>query len=215
MRKEAATEEWKKLYDLAIQFKKMKPWKNMYNDEFLAISFSEEETAYFTVMGNGGMTYGFSMYMGLEGLNSLTGLMDKELSDMGPEYIMAEQDCISMLIAEKDIVPEEDMRVIRELGLSFRGKNNWIYFVRYEKGYMPYSLNQEEVALCTKYLEKFLEALKSYQKEHLKAFYSNHMLYVYYDNGGKWEGCFKKTPLEHFEMPRSVFPNLEQIKKWC
>ena len=213
MREEATKEQWGRLYELAAEFKKREPWAGIYNDEILAVSFSEEETAYFTIMGNGGMIQGFSMYIGLERLNGLLGLMCDDERYVPSEYVMAEQDSISMFIAGKDDVPKKQLEVIRELGLRFRGERSWIYFERREKGFMPYSLNQEEVLLCTKYLEKFLEALKCYQRESRREFYMDGRLYVYRSRGGQWTGTFEEAPLKRFEIDRARFTDSEMIEE--
>ena len=64
MRKEATTQEWGRLYELGTLFMEKKPWEYLYNEEYIRIRFSEDDEAFFTIMGNGGMEYGFGMYIG-------------------------------------------------------------------------------------------------------------------------------------------------------
>ena len=52
--------------------------------------------------------------------------------------------------------------IIKELGYTYRGKNNWLYFMSFKKGYMPYNLDAEEVAKMTSYLSSLHFALKEY-----------------------------------------------------
>jgi len=51
-------DEWKKLYDVAVEFKELAPWRWMKNDDLFAIQDSSGgETGYCSVMGNGGMEF--------------------------------------------------------------------------------------------------------------------------------------------------------------
>lgn len=212
MRVEATAEEWGKLYQLGIQFKNMQPWKKMGDDELIAIRFSPEETAYFSIMGNGGYMYGFSMYIGEKGLNGMLGIMRGERLGIDVGYLFMEQDCISMFISGKDEVPPEQEEIIHTLGLRFRGEHSWIYFERYEKGFSPYMLDQEEVRVCTRYLDKLLEALKSYKREKVRALYQENKIYVYSQEEGEWRGRIEELKENRFKIPKLELTDPKQIR---
>ena len=78
MRTEASLEQWKTLYALAKEFKKRKPWKQLGNLDILKLSLPNAEPVYVTVMGNGGERFGFSMYIGEQGLNKLRLMVCKD-----------------------------------------------------------------------------------------------------------------------------------------
>ena len=157
MRKNATKEQWKALYELGKEFKKRKPWEKLANLDIVELVPEEGETVYMTVMGDGGERYGFSMYVGEEGLNKLRLLVYGEEIKVETEHIIYEQDCISMWITNRDEVSDEQHRLIRDLGLRFRG-DGWIYFERFETGFFPATLTEEEVVFCTKYLKLFMES---------------------------------------------------------
>ena len=57
---------------------------------------------------------------------------------------MMDQSCITWYAGDRDEVPEAQKKVIRELGLKFRGKGQWQYFLSFEKGYTPFTLDARE-----------------------------------------------------------------------
>ena len=53
---------------------------------------------------------------------------------------------------------------LRELGISFRGKNEWIQFVSIRPGYAPYMIDKGEVLFLKEFFEQFNEFVKDYSK---------------------------------------------------
>lgn len=212
MRVEATKEEWAKLYELGKCFKEIQPWKIFSNEDVFCIEFSEEEKAYFTIMGNGGYMYGFSMYLGIDGFNSLLGLLRRSSLHVGEDYMASRQNNISMFLGDREEVSEEQYAVIRDLGLRFRGKNNWIYFETFEKRYFPYIPTQKEVQECTRYLAKLLDAIAHYRNTNQRAFGYDE-LYVYKEDNGVWKGEFGEFPLKTFQIYVPILENEVQTKR--
>ena len=48
---------------------------------------------------------------------------------------------------------EKQRKVIKELGYTYRGKNQWLYFLSFEPGYYPYYMDEEEVLRMSEYLQ--------------------------------------------------------------
>lgn len=161
MRKEANLKEWKKLYDLAEKYVKMKPWELLNNEEMVCVSFSEEDRAYFTIMGNGGMEYGFGMYVGDTAFREMQLLISDYHSE---EYSLYMQNCVVMFIDRKEDVPEEQMEIIRKLGRNYGRGRGWIYFENHARGYAPYIPDQQDVLNTARFLEKLIEALEQIEK---------------------------------------------------
>lgn len=72
-----------------------------------------------------------------------------------------------------DLQPEQ-YQTIQELGLKFRGANNWLYFFSYHIGKLPQQLNAQEVELLVVIYKKLLRALKEIQAQSLQL--SHHYL---------------------------------------
>ena len=156
MRKEATIKEWKKLYDLAEKYVEMKPWEVLDNEEMVCVSFSEEDRGYFTVMGNGGMEYGFGLYFGDIAFREMQLQIH---GHNGDDYMMYMQNCIVMFMDRKEVIPPEQMEVIKKLGRNYGKGRKWIYFENHARGYCPYIPDQQDVINTTRYLEKLIEAL--------------------------------------------------------
>ena len=161
MRKEATLQEWEKLYDLAERYVKMKPWELLNNEEMVCVSFSEEDQAFFTVMGNGGMEYGFGMYVGEIAFRE-TQLQISACD--GEDYGLYLQNCIVMFIDRKEDVPPEQMEVIRKLGRNYGRGRKWIYFENHARGYFPYIPDQRDVLNTIRFLEALMGALPRIEK---------------------------------------------------
>lgn len=188
MRKEATKEEWKKLYSLAESYKSLKPWMQFYGTDLFCIKFSAEESGYFTIMGKLGESIGLSLYQGMEGYNDFMGLMNAESLSVPTDYIMIEQNCISMYCGDREDLTKQQHEVIKELGLKFRGKGNWIYFETYEKGYFPYLPDRNEVVTFTQYLERLVEALNYYIEQKCNVDFDSGKIFEYAFEDGVWKG---------------------------
>lgn len=70
MRKEASTEQWKELYEIATKLKEDKPWEEFWDMDLIGVRRgSEEDTVFYSILGRGGGCYGIVVYEGYEGLN--------------------------------------------------------------------------------------------------------------------------------------------------
>ena len=110
-RKEAPLSDWKKLYDLATRFMKKKPWEILMNEEYICIRFSEDDEAFFTIMGNGGLEYGFGMYIGEAAFCEMLLQIRYAHEPVTDEYIMFMQNCLVMFQDKKSDIPEEQLDV--------------------------------------------------------------------------------------------------------
>ena len=209
---------WNSLYDLGEQFKKMKPWEYLSNLDMVQIDMPDGEIGYFVVMGNGGSMYGFSLYLGEQGYKILRRMQKQMEERISEEHIIMEQDCLNMWLSDKDEVPPEQMFILDTLGRRYRGKNSWIYFERYEKGFMPYIYSVEDAQKCKKYLEKLIESLPEIKiamkgKEFSYDFGKSFFAYCY--DLGKWGLKVKEYPNKEklYIMPQlAITPETVKLK---
>ena len=87
---------------------------------------------------------------------------------MPPEYAMFEQNSISMFLGDRNELTEGERKIIREVGHKFRGKNQWIYFESYKKGYVPDKINKEEAILLYKVLKELVIILSDFKEGKIK-----------------------------------------------
>jgi len=196
MRIEATREEWKKLYQLAVECKDMQ--EELKDIELFSVCFSEEETVYFNILANDVCT-GLNIYQGREGLNDLMGLIFAEQINVDFYDMMMAQNCISMWFGSRQDVPKEQYRVISDLKLKFRGSGNWIYFETSQKGFYPYICDQKEVLSAIRYLEKFTEGVRYYKNGLYKTDFEEGEVFEYYCEDGVWNGRIKTLSTQQYE----------------
>lgn len=146
MRKEAALEQWKELFSLGAELKALEPWKDFWDMDLIVICpESRKEPFFASIMGKGGSCYGISVYKGYEGLQDLEMLAATENGGIAGEYAMLEQTNLTLYLGDREEVPSDQKKVMKELGLKFRGKGEWIYFLSFKRRYVPFTPDAEEV----------------------------------------------------------------------
>jgi len=74
------------------------------------------------------------------------------------------------------------LKVIKDLGLKFRGRNQWIYYRSFKPNYAPYMLDQDEVIELTYVFQNLFMSLKAMIENNLKInFEEGNSLYRMYD----------------------------------
>lgn len=173
MRKEATLEEWNELYEVAIKIKELKPWEHLLDVDIITLALPDKEPCYCSVMGRGGECYGIGAYMGFEAISKFFKMLDKQ--DISPEQMIRYQDnnVIVCYFGNREELTSKELKLVKDLGLNFRGKNNWIYFHSFKKGYAPYILDQEEVLQETEILQHLYMSLEAYIIKGLKVDFEN------------------------------------------
>ena len=105
------------------------------------------EIGYCCVMGMLGEHYALAVYLGSEGLEGYLRMQaGEEFSPLESLYI---QKCLSVSFEERTFLEKEDLTIIKELGLIFRGCNSWPLFRNYEPGYVPWFLTRDDAEFLT------------------------------------------------------------------
>ena len=140
---------WKDLYAATKAFSALQLWEVM--DELDLVGVRDPlsgETGYGVVMGSGGTLFGFCVYRGAEGFGIYRRLIEGE-ADVEEEDLFAAQNCIKLELGPQSDLQSEDLKVIRELGLSFKGKHAWPEFRSMLPGYAPWFLTESEARFLT------------------------------------------------------------------
>lgn len=159
MRIEAQTESWKTLYEIATEIGKQKPWDYFWDMDLI---YLKDEDAYVSILGRGGEVYGISVYEGELGLNDFKILSIQSNLNISPSFAMYLQNNLTCYWGNREELSGKQRNIIKELGYTYRGKNKWLYFMSFKKGYMPYNLDAEEVTKMTLYLSSLQCAVKEY-----------------------------------------------------
>ena len=154
--KKPTTNEWQLLYKAAEAFKQVKPWKWLFDQDLICVQNPENgETGYCSIMGRGGEHYALGVFLGDSGLAKFLALA-ADNGEIPQHEIVHYQDCIMGSFDDREFVGKRDMEVIKSLGLKFRGSNEWPVFRRFEPGYFPWEITDEECRFLTCAFEQAL-----------------------------------------------------------
>jgi hypothetical protein len=161
MRREASLEQWRELYEVAIKIKEFKPWQYFWDMDLITIILPEyREPFYCSVMGRNGECFAIGTYYGFNAINGF--LKISESPDIPTGQLIRYQKNMMCYFGNRDELNKKELQVIKDLGLKFRGKNQWIYFHSFEPGYAPYILDQQEVTQLTLVFKQLYMALKHF-----------------------------------------------------
>ena len=148
--------QWEELYKAAIAFQQAAPWEWMTNEDiFAVVNPINGETGYCSILGNGGQEFGLGIFLGDAGLCRFAALLDEQEADDPTETIMTP--LLTYLLVSRDELDEDERKIIRSLGLSFRGRNAWPLFRSQRPGYAPWFLEADEAIYLTAALRQALE----------------------------------------------------------
>lgn len=196
MRMEASLEQWKVLYEAATRIKELKPWEKFWDLDLIGIRYGEEEdTVFFSILGRGGDCYGITVYEGYEGLNRFLMLTMQEHMNLSAGYVMFNQRNLACYWGNRDELTDKQRKIIKDLGYSYRGKNQWLYFLSFEPGYYPYNLDSEEVVRMGEYFRDLELALKYYNETNMKVDFENGNMFLLSFGKDKTTWNYGEVPL--------------------
>lgn len=154
--KQPTTEEWKRLYELADELKKLAPWEWMDESEIFGVQNPEtDEIGFVSVMGMMGEHLAVGVYLGAEGLYGFWGFQDEKHETEPLALFDIPQ--IQVSFENRDGLKKEDRDLIKKLGLKFRGSQNYPMFRRTESGFMPWFITSEDARFLTYTIEQTLD----------------------------------------------------------
>lgn len=139
--------EWYALYEAAAKFKKLGCWEWMDDDDLFGVQNPETgEFGYCCIMGKLGENFALAVYLGSEGLQCLFDMLSGKLPYSDALFA---QKCLMASFEDRDYLAPEDLKVIKGLGLKFRGKNNWPFFRSFSPGLFPWFISADECRFLT------------------------------------------------------------------
>jgi hypothetical protein len=137
-------EEWANLYAAANEYKAMKCWEWMHEDEIFSVRNPEtDELAFVSSMGEIGQVFALNAYLGTVGLDSYFDIANNRDPDED-EQIYLNLNCLTVSFEDRQDLDAADFKIIKQLGLKFRGKKQWPQFRSHRPGYLPWLVNAEE-----------------------------------------------------------------------
>lgn len=203
MRKEASLEQWGTLYEVATRIKEQKPWEKFWDMDLIGIQKgAEKDTIFFSIMGRGGECYGISVYEGYKGLNDFLMLAMQQDLNLSSEYALFRQKNLTCYWGNREEITDKQRKTIKDLGYTYRGKNQWLYFMSFVPGYFPYNLDAEEVPRMIEHLRDLDLVLRHYELERVKVDFEqgNMLLAAFAQNTGDLQLEEAPLPFTDFQF---------------
>ena len=158
-------QEWKDLYEAAIEFKKIKPWTWMWDTDIFGVQNPVTgETGYCCVMGGAGEHFALAVYQGSEGLNGYLAIQSgKNYPSL--EDMLNFQKLLMASFEDRKILQKEDIQLIKKLDLKFSGPDSWPLFRSYRPGCYPWYLTGEEARYLTLCLWQSIDVALRFKDE--------------------------------------------------
>ncbi|HEC75814.1 MAG TPA: hypothetical protein ENI33_00960 [Thermoplasmatales archaeon] len=154
---EPTIEEWRRLYNAAIKFKRHECWNYMWDSDIFGVQNPETaEIGYCCVMGRNGEHFALAVYKGSEGLDGLLSIFNDEV-DATSINALHVQNCLMASFEDRKYLDKRDYEIIKKLGLKFRGRKAWPLFRDYTPGYHPWYLSSKDARFLTIALEQSIE----------------------------------------------------------
>lgn len=139
---------WRRLYELAVEFRKLAPWEWMYDTDLFGVRNPQTgEVGYCCIMGREKRFLGMAVYRGRAGLASYEHLQEVNVDHpLLPPTPAFEQDCLMLSYNNREELDEAAHARIRSLGVKFRGRSHWPDFHDYSPGMVRWPIQTEAQA---------------------------------------------------------------------
>lgn len=156
--------EWHRLYQANIRVKEIAPWEWMTETDIFGVKDPETgEIGFVSIMGMLGEHFAEAVYLGAEGLYSFWGF--QQIADSAPPEAFLEMPHLQASFENRGELTAKDRAVIEELGLKFRGRQEWPLFRSYRPGYLPWYLEAPEARTLTYALEQAVEVALRFKED--------------------------------------------------
>ena len=156
--------EWHRLYQATIRVKEIAPWDWMTETDIFGVRDPETgEIGFVSIMGMLGEHLAVAIYLGAEGLYSFWGF--QQIADSAPPEALLGIPHLQASFEDRGELSAKDRAVIKDLGLKFRGRQEWPLFRSYRPGYVPWYLEAPEARLLTYALEQAGELVLRFEED--------------------------------------------------
>ena len=188
--------QWAELYEAAGVIKALMPWETLWDTDLITLVLpGREEPVFCSIMGRNGECFGIGVYPGYESIRGYYRLIGAKKSEP-PYVLMSYQNCLTCYYGDREEVAPQDREIMDQLGLKFRGRNNWVYFRTMKTGYYPWFLDAEQVDLMTQALQNLAMAYTHLKSGNLTVNFEDNetLLRFYSSEKGEWLNGASQMP---------------------
>ena len=145
--------KWLEIYNIAQSIAEFEPWDYFKeSDDFVYIRKDVEGFFHFSFIGSLFDQRGIAVYDSESNYIETMNKFCKSNKKNEPVFLL--QNALIALWSDRGDISKDDYNLIKELELKFRGRGAWLHFNKYEIGYGPSNLDEDEV-------DALLEAFKN------------------------------------------------------
>jgi hypothetical protein len=156
---------WKSLYSAADAFREIACWEWMSDSDLFGVQNPDGgEIGYCCVLGELGEVYGLVVYLGSLGLEQHQKIQCGKLHARSPDFA-GSQCCLTAWFGGRSDLDKTDLKVVKALGLKFRGNDTWPQFRSMQPGYLPWYLSESEAKFLTLCLEQARQVALDFERD--------------------------------------------------
>ena len=145
---------WKKLYAAAESFSEIGCWDWMSDSDLFGVENpADGEIGYCCVLGELGEAYGLVVYLGSLGLEQHRKIQSGKMTARSRDFLCS-QSCLTAWFGDRGDLDDTDLKMVKALGLKFRGRDTWPQFRSLRPGYLPWYLCESEARFLAVCLEQ-------------------------------------------------------------
>ncbi len=146
-----------RLFTAADDFRTLAPWRWMGDHEVVAVRDPlSDRTAYCVAMGMEKTCFGLEAMLGDRGLMAYRKAIVSNPDVMDMDALHIKDSLLLFLDERKDLSPE-DLDLVKASGMKCSGPHAWPRFRRFEPGFYPWILNEQDAAFMAVCLEQVAE----------------------------------------------------------
>ena len=150
-------EHWLALHHAFHKYCEAAPWECLANEDLVVVEDpAGRYQGYCVALGDGDMVYGLGVYLGDIGLSNFLATISDEDEPDG-QAMLERQLSLSAMLADREELEPEERKIIRDLGLRYRGRGRWPMFRSARPGYWPWFVNGDEARFLTVALDNVRE----------------------------------------------------------
>lgn len=198
MKNSISDEQWAALYRAAAEFRAIEPWKFMTETDLFGVKNPHNgEAGYCCIMGELGEVLALSVYLGSDGLKGYRTILEEQMTPEDSDMLY-EQNCLMASFENKSDLEKKDKDLIKRLGVQAAGKKSWPMFRRYEPGYLPSTLQNDEVVFLTTVLQQAKDICLRFNDDNTLLHSPSKDLYLvrsYDKDNGRWQDEWLKPEI--------------------
>ena len=189
--------QWLALHDAFRKYCQAEPWEFLANEDLLVVEDpAGHYQGYCVALGEGDMVYGLGVYLGDVGLSNYQSTVSDEDEGDG-QATLEQQLSLSAMLADREELEHEERRIIRDLGLRYRGRGKWPMFRSARPGYWPWFVNGDEARFLTVALDNVRDVAERLAQGHLDLHYgqSQGLVLALVPEGSGWKDEWQRLAL--------------------